>query len=130
MKYKIGYDFECDYKESENVKITDIGGYKIISDLEVGVIIKGTKYVNLFELPLSEVSILPLDEEMQLQILDFPFEVEKHHLIYQVSFNNKAWYFNSKNTAYTLLDIILQAKEHALHQKFIDNHASQEEKEN
>ena len=117
---KIGHDFKV-RKEDEKYVILDVGGYKILSDDETGVSVQGFSKVNLFNLPISPIAITPLDKEMMESIEEFPFEIEEHHLTYQVAFNNLAWHFNNRDNAYIMFDLILQVKETALHQKFLDS---------
>ena len=125
---KIGNDFKVPKKYTE-FKTIDIGGYKVISSQDQGILVQGIQLLNLFQMPISEVGIIPLDEEMMGKIEKFPFEIEKHHLVYDVTFNGYAWYFNSKQEAYEMLDLILRVKENALHQKFIDDHSHKEGEE-
>jgi len=115
---KIGHDFELS-KEFQDAETFDIGGYKIISHIDFGVMIQGLKLINLFDLAIYPVGILAMDADMQRQIEEHPFDIEEHHLVYRVSYDNYAWYFNSKQDAFVLLDLILQVKERALHDKFI-----------
>ena len=117
---KIGNNFEVQEKYKKD-EVVDIGGYKVIISTEEGVLIQGISLVNLFELPITDISITPLDEEIQGAIKDFPFDKEKHHLVYAIGFNGKVWYFNKREEAFALMNVILQTKEHGLHQKFIEN---------
>ena len=118
---KVGNDFKIDEKYKD-AQIIDIGGYKIIISVNEGVWIQGIQLMSLFELPIGIAGILPLNETAMRVIKDFPFDIEKNHLVYQVSYCEKAWYFNKKQDAFLLLDLILQIKEHALHQEFINKH--------
>jgi len=77
---------------------------------------------------IGQIGIIPLDEDGQLLIDDFPFDIEKNRLIYQISYNGLAWYFKDKNDAITLLSTLLKFKENALHNKFIKNIKFQEDK--
>ena len=117
---KIGHDFDIPEKY-KNTEILDIGGYKVISDFEAGVLIKGNRVINLFKEPISACGIIPMDAEMQESLIDFPFEIETHQLVYQVSFNENAWYFTDKNIAFELINLITNIKEFALHTKFLEN---------
>jgi len=121
-KIKIGNDFKipAEYENTEFVNIIDIGGYKIIIDDERGVLIQGISLINLFELPIGYISIIPLDFEMQDKIFDFNFIKEEHRLIFCVSFCGLGWYFKDKSDAFALMDIIVSSKENALHSKFLD----------
>ena len=110
------------YKDMEQ---QPTGSYTIVNAPEEGIVICGTTITKIFQLPIGIVGIVPLDEEMQLAIEDYPFDIEKHQLVYQVSFNNKAWYFIDIQEAYALLDTLLRIKVAALHQKFIEDHSGE-----
>lgn len=116
---KVGNNFKVPEELEKSNQIIDIGGYKVISNTDLGVLIQGISLTNLFELPVGIVGIIPLDEVGQRLITDFPFDIEKHHLIYAVSYCGIAWYFNNKRDALTLLNLILEVKEYALHQEFL-----------
>lgn len=123
---KIGHTFDIpdEYKNTD-VEINNLGGYQVISDFEKGILIKGNRVINLFGEKISACGILPLDVEMQESLLDFPFEIEKHRLVYQVSFNNNAWYFTDKNIAFDLITLITSVKEFALHTKYLETKSKQ-----
>lgn len=116
---KIGNDFKLPEKYETGFETIDIAGYKVIVDPDLGVLIQGIALTNLFECKVGYVSIMPLDEEFQRSINDFPFDVEEHRLIFSIAFNDRAWYFKEKSDAYTMLELILQVKEHGLHEKFL-----------
>jgi len=124
-KLKIGHDFQIPeellkLEICEGSKVFDIGGYKVIPSCDKGVLIQGFRTVNLFDLPIGSISIIPLDEDGMSKIENFPFEIEKHHLVYSVGYSDFAWYFNKREEAYGLMDIILQVKENALHNKWLE----------
>ena len=101
--------------------MVDIGGYKIIIKKTGEAVVQGIGLFSISDALIGIISIIPLDTDAQQQIEDFPFDIEEYHLVYQISFNGMAWYFNKKTEAYELMDIILQIKEIALHNKFINN---------
>jgi len=114
---KIGNDFKTEMHDFDIDKIMDIGGYKAIIKKDGEVVIQGIGLFSVNKARIGNISIIPLDEESQLELHDFPFEIEKHQLIFQVSFNGFAWYFKNKKDAFILMDLILQVKEIALQQK-------------
>jgi hypothetical protein len=118
---KIGNDFKVPKELDDAMFQEDIGGYKVIVDGIKGVFIQGNMTINLHELEVGTVGILPLNAGAQALIEDFPFEIEKHQLVYQVSFNKYAWYFLDRANALELLQIILEVKASALNYEFLDN---------
>lgn len=118
---KIGNNFEVTIPEFDIKEMVDIGGYKIIIKKTGEAVVQGISLFSISDAMIGIIAILPLDTDAQQQIEDFPFDIEEHHLVYQVSFNRMAWYFNKKIEAYELMDTILQIKEIALHNKFINN---------
>jgi hypothetical protein len=120
---KVGHDFKTDYTTETALNIIDIGGYKVIQDIDKGVLVQGLKLINLFDFNIDYISIVPLDEDtMKSAGASFPFDIETHHLVYQISNNGYAWYFNNKQDAYSMMKVFLQVKELALHQKWIEQH--------
>ena len=117
---KIGKDFKLSKEYQKDADIIDIGGYKAIIHSDFGVHIQGVSLTSLFEEPIGIVGIMPLDEEAQKEIIDYQFCIEKHHLVYQVTYCGKAWYFNKREDAFAMIDLILRVKETALHNKFIE----------
>ena len=118
---KIGNDFKIPKELNDAIVQEDIGGYKVIIDAYKGVYIQGNTTINLYELEVGTVGIIPINAAAQTLIEDFPFEVEKHQLVYQVSFNKFAWYFLDREDALKLLQIILEVKATALNHEFLVN---------
>jgi len=115
-KYVIGHNFEVP-KKYKDCEIFNFGGYQgIISETD-GVLVQGIKLINLFKEPISVCGIIPLDSEMTEKLTEFPFEPEKHKLMYQVSYGDYAWYFVDKVIAYGFMDFIVRVKELALYNK-------------
>jgi hypothetical protein len=125
---KIGNDFKTEIPDFDIEKCMSIGGYKAIIKTNGEVLIQGIGLFSVNKALIGNISIMPLDEEAQLELSDFPFEIEKHRLIFQVSFNGFAWYFKNKKDAFILMDLMLQVKEVALHNKFINNIKFEEDK--
>lgn len=118
---KIGKKFTVPEKYNNEIVIEDIGGYQIIVTEEEGVLIQGITLTNLYNLEIGIVGIIILDEEAQETIKNFPFDIEKHRLIFQVTYCSLAWYFLQKEDALKLMQIILNVKEQALHLKWLLN---------
>ena len=116
---KIGNKFTVPEKYNDAI-IEDVGGYQIIVT-EEGVLIQGIQLVNLYDLEIGIVGIIPLDKEAQETIENFPFDIENNCLIFQVTYCGLAWYFLQKEYALKLIQIILNVKEQALQVKLLLN---------
>ena len=124
---KVGNDFKVTIPEFDIKEVVNLGGYKLIITKGGEFLIQGIGLFSVNKAKIDSISILPLDEEAQTQIDDFPFEIESHHLIFQVGYTGLAWYFKNRKDAFTLMNIVLKFKENALHNKFIKNIKFQED---
>lgn len=112
---QIGNDFKVSYESDTIISVLDVGGYKVITDTNRGVLIQGLQLINTFELNIDYTSIVPLTNDGLLQMEHFPFDfVDDTTIVYQVSNNGLAWYFLDKADAHMMLDVFLQVKIHAL----------------
>ena len=112
---QIGNDFQVSYESDTIISVLDVGGYKVITDTDKGVLIQGIKLINTFELNIDYTSIIPLTNDSLLQMEHFPFDfVSDTTIVYQVSNSGLAWYFLDKVDAHMMLDVFLQVKVWAL----------------
>ena len=112
---QIGNDFKVSYESDTIISVLDVGGYKVITDTDKGVLIQGIKLINTFELNIDYTSIIPLTNDSLLQMEHFPFDfVNDTTIVYQVSNSGLAWYFLDKSDAHLMLDVFLQVKVYAL----------------
>lgn len=119
---QIGNDFKVSYESDTIISVLNVGGYKVITDTDKGVLIQGIKLINTFELNIDYTSIIPLTNDSLLQMEDFPFDfVSDTTIVYQVSNSGLAWYFLDKVDAHMMLDVFLQVKVHALLTHMLEN---------
>lgn len=119
---QIGNDFQVSYESDTIISVLNVGGYKVITDADKGVLIQGIKLINTFELNIDYTSIIPLTNDNLLQMEDFPFDfVSDTTIVYQVSNSGLAWYFLDKVDAHMMLDVFLQVKVHALLTHMLEN---------
>lgn len=111
MKLEDTFGIEIPSDDIEH--LIGIGSYSIIMTKKGKVFIQGFSLFDITQSSIHPVSIIPLDNNDQNLIENFRFEKEDT-IIYRVSYDNRAWYFKRKETAFELITLFLGVKEFAL----------------
>jgi hypothetical protein len=105
----------------------NLGGYTVVEDHEVGILIIGYREFNLFEHGVGEVKIIPIDtNHIPTVALDsieesdrgtsifWTFDYEPDQIVYFVTFADGTWVFNSAQDAFSMMALIVDVKRHGL----------------